>query len=152
VTSTTAPALRHLWRDGLLAALVTAIVTAIVAFAPAPEANRFDGDTHDLAHVLIFGVLGLVLSRLLRRITPRRPSRIAVAVVSLGAGLVFGAASEYAQGLLGGVPSWGDVARDMLGCAVGSCAAFALEPGATLAARRIFFALKAFCIAGLKHF
>ena len=59
-----------------------------------------------------------------------------VTLVSLAAGLLFGAGTEYAQGFLGGTPSWGDVARDMLGSAVGSSLAFALEPTVTRAARR----------------
>lgn len=129
---------RAIRRDAALAAVVTLVLTAIVSFAPAPAANRFGGDSHDFAHVLIFGIMGLVLSRTLRNGPWRRQSRVAVTVVSLIAGLVFGVATEYAQGHLGGIPSWGDVARDMLGAAVGSCAAFALESTVTPRARRAF--------------
>ncbi len=131
--------IRAIGRDAALAALVTLVIVAIVSVAPAPEANRFDGDSHNLAHVLIFGLLGLVLSRTLRRSASRRHGRIAVTVVSLVAGLVFGAATEYAQGFLGGIPSWPDVARDMLGSAVGAGAAFALEPGTQPATRRRYW-------------
>ncbi len=127
-------------RDTTLAGLVIAAVIAIVSFAPAPDANRLSGDSHDLSHVLIFGLLGLVLSRTLRRWTPRRPGRSIVASVSLAAGFVFGVGTEYAQGFLGGTPSWSDVARDMLGCAVGSSAAFALEGGVSASARRALWA------------
>lgn len=131
--------LRALGRDAALAALATLVIVAVVSLAPAPEANRFDADTHNFAHVLVFGVMGLMLSRALRHAAPP-PGRIAVTLVSLVAGLVFGAGTEYAQGFLGGTPSWGDVARDMLGSAVGSSLAFALERAAPSAVRRRFWA------------
>jgi VanZ family protein len=127
-------------REAAMAALVTLVIIAIVSIAPAPGASRLDGDSHDLAHVLVFGVLGLVLSRTLRRSAADRPGRVAVTLVSLAAGLVFGAGTEYAQGLLGGIPSWGDVARDVLGSAVGSSVAFALERTTAPGARGRFWA------------
>lgn len=126
-------------RDAALAALVTLVIIAVVSLAPAPEANRFDADTHNFAHVLVFGVMGLVLSRALRH-AASPPGRVAVTLVSLAAGLVFGAGTEYAQGFMGGTPSWADVARDMLGSAVGSALAFALEPVAPSPVRRRFWA------------
>jgi VanZ family protein len=131
--------IRAIGRDAALAALVTIVVVAVVSFAPAPQASRFDGDLHDFGHVLVFGVMGLMLSRTLRRAFTPAPRRRLVTLASLAAGLVFGYGTEYAQGFLGGTPSWGDVARDMLGCAVGSCAAFALERSATPGARRVFW-------------
>ncbi len=127
-------------RDALRAAAVTLGIVAVVSVAPAPEANRFDADSHNFAHVLVFAVLGLVLSRTLRRAGSPPPGRAVVTLASLAAGLVFGAGTEYAQGFLGGTPSWGDVARDMLGTAVGSSLAFALEPAVTRSARRALWA------------
>lgn len=132
---------RAIRRDAVLAAAVTLVIVAVVSLAPAPEANRFDADSHNFAHVLVFGVLGLVLSRTLRRTASPQLGRVVVTLASLAAGLVFGAGTEYAQGFLGGMPSWGDVARDMLGSAVGSSAAFALESTVTPAARRRLWAV-----------
>jgi VanZ family protein len=119
--------IRSLSRDAALAAAVTIAVVAIVSFAPPPEANRLSGDSHDFAHVVVFGVFGLFFARALRRAPGGLSERLRVIVFTLTLGLVFGVATELVQQYTGGWLSRGDVVRDVLGTAIGLCIAFALE-------------------------
>ena len=113
-------------RDATLATLVVLAVVAVVSLAPPPGASRLSGDSHDFAHVLVFGVLGLALARTLRQLPGRGLRWTGIAAITLAVGAVAGVGTEYAQGYTGGMPSKGDVARDLLGTAVGLCAAIAL--------------------------
>ncbi|MCU0759748.1 MAG: VanZ family protein [Steroidobacteraceae bacterium] len=121
--------IRSFARDVAVAAFVTFVVVAIVSLAPPPAANRLDGEAHDFAHVLVFGVLGLFVARTLRRLPGAASDRTRVVVYTMTLGLAFGVLTELAQQYLGGRLSRGDVARDVLGTAIGVCLAFALERG-----------------------
>ncbi len=129
-----------LQRDVTIAVLVAAAIILVVSFAPLPDNTRFDGETHDFAHVLVFGLMGYVLARTLRRVPARPRGRGLVAAIVLGVGLLAGIGTEYAQSLLGGVASWGDVGRDVLGSALGFLVVIAVESATP---RRLQFAIGA---------
>jgi VanZ family protein len=126
-------------RDLALAAVVILGVVVVVSVAPPPDADRLSGESHNFAHVVVFGALGLVLARALRRFPFRRPGWPLVAFATLLAGVGFGILTEYAQGHLGGTPTWGDVSRDVLGTALGLCAAIALARPTAPTARRLLW-------------
>lgn len=126
-------------RDATLAALVILAVSAIVSFAPPPDASRFNGQAHDFGHVLVFGVLGLALARSLRGLAAPLGRWTSVTVLTLLVGGIAGIGTEYVQKLSGSVLSWGDVGRDLLGTAIGICAAIALDAGTTSRLRRLLW-------------
>lgn len=126
-------------RDAALAAIVVLAVSAIVSVAPPPDATRLNGELHDFAHVLVFGVLGLALARSLRGLEGRVGRWPVVAAITLAIGAVAGVGTEYAQRVLGGVLSWGDVGRDLLGTAIGISAAIALDGGTLARVRKLLW-------------
>ena len=81
------------------------LVAVVVSFAPAPGANRLNAAAHDLAHVLVFAVVGHLLMNLL----VLRWRIGAAALLSLVAGGALGLTTEAAQSLAGGDPSVGDL-------------------------------------------
>jgi VanZ family protein len=105
------------------------LVAVVVSFAPAPGANRLNAAAHDLAHVLVFAVVG----HLLMNLVVLRWRIGAAALLSLVAGGALGLTTEAAQSLTGGDPSVGDLLRDLLGTALGVLAALALRAPATAA-------------------
>lgn len=133
--------LRPLSRDVAIAAFVVLTVVAIVSFAPLPQASRLSGDSHDFAHVLVFGVLGLFVARALRRIPGAPMQRLRVIGFTLALGLVLGIGTELAQRYTGGTASFGDVLRDLLGTALGLCVAFALERATARTPRRLLWSI-----------
>lgn len=135
--------IRSLSRDVTVAAFVVLAVVAIVSFAPPPQATRLSGDGHDFGHVLVFGVLGLFVVRALRRFRDAPSHRMRVVVFTLALGLVLGIVTELVQRYTGGTSSRGDIARDVLGTALGVCVAFALERATPLRLRRLLWSITA---------
>jgi VanZ family protein len=109
-------------RERWLALLLVLGISAVVTFAPPPN-TRFNAALHDVAHVLVFAVLGFAVTRALEH-AGWRATRALLAVLALG--LVLGVLTESAQALLGGSLSVGDIGRDLLGSAVGFCVTQAL--------------------------
>jgi hypothetical protein len=91
----------------------------VVIFAPQPD-SRMNAALHDVAHVVVFALLGFAVTRTLEH--AGRPATTALLAV-LALGLVLGVLTESAQAMLGGDLSTGDIGRDALGCAVGFCIA-----------------------------
>jgi len=126
-------------RDALVAAFVTLAVFVGVSFGPLPDGTLISAESHDFAHVVVFGIVGLVLARTLRVLPPRTRPWAYVVMASLAVGGGFGLLTEIVQQRMGGFVSYGDVARDLLGTALGSGAAIALERATPPAGRALLW-------------
>ena len=114
VTESRSPSLQ---RERWLAAALVLGISAVVTFAPPPN-TRFNASLHDVAHVIVFALVGFAVTRALEH-AGRRATTALIAVLALG--LALGVLTESAQAMLGGSLSVGDIGRDLLGCAVGFC-------------------------------
>jgi hypothetical protein len=101
------------------------LVCGVVTFAPPPGVSALTGAIHDVGHVVAFSLLGFCVMRILvdarGTLLPRELGRATLAAITLVAGTVLGVITEELQGLMGDAPSLGDVGRDLLGTAIGTC-------------------------------
>jgi VanZ family protein len=114
MTGSRSPSLQ---RERWLAAALVLVISAVVTFAPPPN-TRFNASLHDVAHVIVFALVGFAVTRALEH-AGRNATTALLAVLALG--LLLGVLTESAQAMLGGSLSVGDIGRDLLGCAVGFC-------------------------------
>lgn len=101
--------------------LGAALVLAVVAFAPPPQATLLNAAVHDVAHVVAFGFFGWWCFAIVAGLGPARSALPVQWFLCLAAGLLLGTATELVQGYTGGGDANGsDVLRDCLGTMMGA--------------------------------